>query len=266
MLFPTISANAITVDSEGNVILLESEQGILVKMLQAWGFDSTVSIGGLGNRSEAFLHPVEAHQKNRQTLYILDDVERRVVLLDKQLQITGQIDFLSLNIAPNSTNEIASDLIPVSCDVTVTGEMMILNQADNRVISLNTAGAVNNTFGGLDYGAGSLSEPVELRIDVRNNVYVSDTVEQLIHVFDIFGVYQFDLEPQTTFRWNRFRIYDRLLICFTEDQLHLEDLVSGSTKNLKIPEGFTLRDVALNRDFLYLLFGNSVHLHRRNRN
>ncbi|MEL7534506.1 MAG: hypothetical protein AAFN10_24580, partial [Bacteroidota bacterium] len=66
---------------------MDSEQGILYKYFALSDYDSLITIGGKGNRSEGFLNPSHLSVQNRQTLYLLDDASQRIILLSPNFRL-----------------------------------------------------------------------------------------------------------------------------------------------------------------------------------
>lgn len=252
--------NSLDIDTEGNIILLDREQGQIYKYLYISDFDSSITIGGKSHRNEGFLNPVKLSVKNRQNLYVLDDVARRVILLNTNFKVSGEINFLTLN--TQGTNAFGEDEIyPVNFDTSVDGTLFILNQLDNKIYVINPFGELVNTFGGLDYGAGALSQPVDIQVNDKNFVFVSDTVEQEIKVFDNFGIFRTTMIPGAGFRWDGFSISKNYLICFDKTQIFLKNLVSGKGIRFQTGKQVNLNDIKLKGDYLYLLLENEVHLY-----
>ncbi|MEM8892380.1 MAG: hypothetical protein AAGD28_30655, partial [Bacteroidota bacterium] len=92
----TPKALQIEVDAEGNVFLLDSREGFLYKYLRSTQYDSIVVVGGISTRDDGFLHPKKLALKNRQDFYLLDDLGRKIVLLDKELKVVESSDFYAI--------------------------------------------------------------------------------------------------------------------------------------------------------------------------
>ncbi|RMG69816.1 MAG: hypothetical protein D6722_09540 [Bacteroidetes bacterium] len=247
------------VDGESNILLLDQENSRLYKYLASTGYDSVLTIGGKANRIEGFLHPVEMVARNRQTLFLLDDIQRRLFMLNPNLRVGESVDFADFR--PGGRPWTGEEVYPVSFDVAPGGEMFVLNQLNNRVLKINLFGEVETTFGGLDYGEGALYDPVAVLVDDRNYVYVVDTLAQQLTVFDLFGVYRYTLRPEAAFSWSRVRIVDRQALCFSAEAIHRLPLAGGKARQWVVPAGHQLRDLAASRDFLFLLLENAVHLY-----
>lgn len=253
---------SLEVDSEGNLILLEATQSKAHKYFVQWAYDSTLSIGGKSNRSEGFLNLVNASARNRQNIYLLDDIARRLVILSADFQILGEVNFFAMEPAPGAFIDV-DEIYPQRFDMAGTGEAFVLNQLDNRVYKLNLAGEVIERFGGLDFGAGNLNSPVDIALNDGNEVWISDTSRQQFSVFDFFGVFRYVKLLDAGFRWNRFTLADQLLICFNSTEIWVEHLPSGRHRKYKVPGVSALQDVHFSKEFIYLLLEHEVRIYKR---
>lgn len=243
-----------TVDAERNLLFVNQENGLLYKYFALNHYDSLLSLGGRGNRSEGFLSPSHLSVQNRQTLYLLDESAQTIFLLTPSFRLLESLDFLSL-----SGLSQGESLYPLSFDVSGIGELFILNQWDNKVYKRNERGETERSFGGLDYGEGSLYEPDHLQVSDDNLVFVSERKGDQFKVFDLYGRYRFRVTPDCSFRWDDFVVMSDLLICWGEEKLYWQQLSTGKNAELSVPG---LQSLALDRDFLYLLKENTVHLYR----
>ncbi|MEL7065586.1 MAG: hypothetical protein AAFP00_17740, partial [Bacteroidota bacterium] len=122
-------ANLVASDPEGNLYTLDSESSILTKYFVLQHYDSSLSIGGRSQRAEGLIHPLAFQIKNRQRLYVLDDVSRTISLFNTNLKPINQLD-LSLSAD--------GELFPLDMTVTPAEEIFVLNQQDNLVYKYST--------------------------------------------------------------------------------------------------------------------------------
>ncbi|MEZ4826317.1 MAG: 6-bladed beta-propeller [Bacteroidia bacterium] len=250
------------VDNEGNILLIDTDKSQVVKILQTTAYDSSIVIGGKSHRNEGFLHPVKISVKNRQNLYLLDDVSRKILLLNTNFKVAGEINFLTPPPDVNGSFGGESDIYPVSFDVSMDGTLFVLNQFDNKVYVFYPSGKFQLSFGGLDYGSGALLHPVDIQVNEKNYVFVSDTATGQILIFDNFGVFRTKRKPQTAFAWKNFHLSGNSLICFDSGHIYLENLVTGKNHSLTLPPDQTLTDLKLKGEYLYLLQKNAINLYR----
>ena len=255
-------ASDLEIDGEGNIYLLEAQGNWITKLLAIAAHDSAVRIGGKSHRAEGLFEATKMVVPNRQQLYVLDEGQSRILLFNTNLKPINQIDF-----GQRDDNwqwlSAGEEIYPSDMNVAPTGDLFILNRYDNKVLKINTFGEFELSFGGTDYGEGALYAPVEIAANQLKQVMVSDTLDQELFVFNLFGIFQYTLQPKTTFRWQRFQLAGPFLICYNSTQIYFEHLSSGRSKHLSLEarSAGKLIDVKLGQDFLYLLFENAIHLH-----
>ncbi|MEZ4774431.1 MAG: hypothetical protein R3D00_14695 [Bacteroidia bacterium] len=255
------ACESIEVDSEGNILLLDTDQSQLYKLFRNTGYDSAIVIGGKSFRNEGFLHPVKMSVKNRQNLYLLDDVERRIILLNTNFKLAGEFNFLQPVTSQQGFRE-ETDIYPVNFDISVDGTQFVLNQLDNKIYVFYPSGGLQLSFGGLDYGQGVLKAPVDVQVNEKNYVFVSDTIAGEIMVFDNFGSYRTTRKPQTDFPWKKFHLAGNTLLCFDQKNIYLENMLTGQYYTINAPNKVLVTDLKLKGEYLYLLQKNAVNLYR----
>lgn len=228
-------------------------------MFASTDYDSVLSIGGRSHRQEGFLSPQKIALNNRQSLFLLDDVQRKITWLNPNLRVMGSNDYLSLAGSLNALSP-GSEWFPISFAISPAGEQYILNQFDNKVYKLNVYGEIESSFGGLDYGAGSLYDPVDIQVNGTWEVWVSDTSAQQHSVFDLFGVFRYLVRPPCPFRWSNSRVYGRILWCWHEQQVYLQNLDSKRDQSFQL-EAQRVKDIVQTREYVYLLLENAIHLY-----
>jgi hypothetical protein len=253
-------AQQLLVDGEDNLILLDSDRGRLYRYLAAYDYDSSLFIGGKSNRDEGLVHPSKVSLVNRQELYLLDEALGRLLVLNVNLKVIRRSDFLANN--PNSNFGQPQDvLFPTSFTIGPTGEQFLINRSDNRVVKINQLGEEELRFGGPDYGPGALYAPVAIEVDGQNFVFVADTAAQVIQVYDLYGVWRYELRLPVTFRWQQMRLFRPYLMCFNQDQLAIYHLQRDALVAMPFALNLPILDVALTSDRFYLLSRNAVHLY-----
>lgn len=253
------NASQIEVDAEGNIFLLDTGGGFLYKYLKSAQYDSTVVVGGISTRDDGFLHPKKLAVKNRQDFYLLDDLGRKIVLLDKELKVVESSDFYA--ISSSGSIDIPDEFEPYSFDISSAGETFVLNKFNNKVYKINAFGKIESVFGGLDYGQGSLYEPEDVQLSPQNRVYIGDVENQRISVFDMFGIYLKDEDLPGDLEWESFHIHESLLILWNESELALINSLSREKMQYRISDNFKLMDLYIGREFIYMLSENEVHLY-----
>lgn len=245
-------------DDEGNILLLDG-QNYLRKYLAMTAYDSCIVAGGTNIRTEGFLDPSKIVVRNRQSAYILDRGMQRILLFNTNLKLVGETNFLQIENLGDWLNSNES-ILPLSFDVNTAGEQFILNGQDNRVYRIGLFGSIAKAFGGIDYGEGSLYAPVDLQIRSNNDIWVSDTTEQQLLVYNLYGIFQEIIQPRIAFRWKAFHIEGNSLFLYDAQRIFAYDIRTQQGKYLKVPFRKPIQSLDLHGNKLYLLVGNEVHL------
>jgi hypothetical protein len=256
---PTGSTD-LEVDQEGNLYLLQPDKHKLRKYFKTSGYDSVLTVGGKGIGREGFNFPTKISVPNRQSIYLLDYMNRRLVLLNTNLKVTAEINFLNTELG--ALDEDVDLLWPISFTAGPTGELFLLNQENIKIYKLLDDGTVERAFGGTDYGTGSLIDPFDLVINSQNMVFAVDSMEQKVSIFDLYGTYQYSLMPRLPFRWKRLVVVDENLLFLGNHEIYLYNLFSKKGQVVRMKEPETLIDAEGGRDYIYLLFENKINLYR----
>lgn len=251
------------VDQEQNIVLLGDKGQLMYKYLALFAYDSSIVIGGKGSGSEAFIHASKLAATSRMEVYVLDDAQSKILLFNPNFKLIRALDFLEISsIDRPFLDEL--DILPISFDINVLGDLFVLNQHDNRIYRYNSRGELDGTFGGMDYGAGQLLRPVDVVAHTDQRVYVSDTNQQQVHVFDAYGLYVQALElgaGSAAGSWHRFRCYEAYGLYIGQEALVLQHFPTRQSYRVPLEWDQALLDVQLNKDFLYLLFKNAVYIY-----
>jgi hypothetical protein len=246
------------VDDEGNILLLDGENHLL-KCLASTNYDSCIVAGGTNIRTEGFLNPTKIVARNRQSVYILDQGMQRIALFNTNLKLTGETNFLQIENLADWLN-VGESILPLSFDVNTAGEKFILNGQDNRVYRIGTFGSIAKAFGGIDYGEGSLYAPIDLQIRSNNDIWISDTSEQVLMIYNLYGIFQESIQPAVEFRWQAFHIEGNTLFLYDATRIYAYDIRTQQGKYLPPIRKTPLKALDLHGNTLYLLVGNEVHL------
>ncbi len=252
----------IETDQENNIYLLAPSRHRLYKMYHNTAYDSVQTIGGKGIGDEGFNYPSRIVVPNRQSVFVLDELNRRIVQLNTNLKVTMETNFLTLlNKVPFSE---LSNLLPIGFTVGPTGELFLLNQEDLKVWKFTFSGNLERTFSGLDYGEGSVIDPCDIAINRESDVFVISCEDQSISVFDLYGTFQYKLSVPAPFMWDQAKIFARTVTYFTDSQLYFYNTFTHKAgPHLSTQEDII--DLDLNGEFMFVLFEKRINLYRINK-
>lgn len=182
-----VDATFVAVDEELNLIVVSQSQNHLDRYLANTQYDSVVRYGGTALGRDGLMYPTQASLPNRQSIYVLDAGNRRVVLLNPNLRLVREFDFRTTELTPPGQPPML--VTPLHIATPPTGELFVLNQDDNQIFRINRFGQCDLAFAGNNYGLGSLRSPARMLADAQQRVWVLDTTLCQLLVFDLQGIY-----------------------------------------------------------------------------
>lgn len=247
----------IEADPEGNIYVIDSKKNKITKLFAETDYDSVYTIGGMSGRQEGFLHIAQLCSKNRQAIYVLDDAERKILVLNTNLKVTGGISFLT------AEGEDA-DILPISFDISGAGDIFILNSLDNKIYKFDSKGKELNHFGGQDYGEGNLQNPMQIAVSDQNQVYVLDTTKQEIKVFDMYGIFLEKIYiKKIVDNSKKISLFAKDLIMQNNEQIIILHIPTLKNLNLNIPvflQNYT--DIAVTKMGIYVLIKDKIYSYK----
>lgn len=246
----------IEVDEMGNILLLAADDGKVYKSF-APEYDSVLAAGGRGFRSEGLQQPTRFALFNRNRIYVLDEAQRRTVVLSQNLRPGDVIDFLDAEAAEDAP------VYPIDLALSPAGELYILDGLDGKVYMYSSFGEFRLYFGGQTYGEGSLLQPSGLAFAQQaQQVWTLDTVHQTIAVFNRFGEYRFTETLPDSFHCMGLHLADRGVFVYNTQKVFYKAL-TGTWRALLLPPNSTpIVSMCSFGNSLYILRGNTVHLHK----
>lgn len=135
-------------------------------------------MGGFGFETRQLNQPM-AVDATGLNVYVADTLNRRVLRFDRQLNAIGTIHDL--------------DDTPFGfirgVAVSGIGDLYLIDSENEEILKVNTSRRVELRFGGFSHGAGRLKKPGGIAVDRHGNVYVADTGNSRIAVYDPFGAF-----------------------------------------------------------------------------
>lgn len=252
-------ASDIEVDNEGNIYLLDQGTQIIYKYLSSAKYDSSLSIGGLGNRENGFLEVQKIKLPNRQQLYVLDNALQEVAILNPDLKISRRLPFRQQNNIFNNEAPIQAR----SFSIGQSGDIFLLNELDNKIYIYNVFGELVQNFGGNDYGPGSLFAPKDIWANYQNLLFVSEEQTNQVKVFDNQGTFQYTIQvlcKKPTF----LILEENYLICANSNNLVFQHVETGAQSNFTLKSGQEIYDIELTKELIYLLCNSGLYIYSRN--
>jgi DNA-binding beta-propeller fold protein YncE len=180
----------IAIDPEGNLFIVDTGNDRVVKCDGEGNF--LKETGGFGSEEGQFNRPTYITTDNGLNIYVADTQNKKVQRFDRNLNFISTIQ-----IEPSENFSGFGLLEGVA--VTSAGELLLSDIEDDCVIKLDNFYAYSRTFGGFGYGGGSLLDPLGISVDRKGNVYVANSQNDRVTIYDLFGSFLKSL-GETTLR------------------------------------------------------------------
>ena len=178
----------IIIDPEGNLLIADTGNDRVVKCDREEKF--LKETGGFGSEEGQFNRPTYIATDNGLNIYVVDTQNKRVQRFDRNL------NFISIIQIEPSENFSGFGLLE-GIAVTSGGELLLSDIEDDYIIKLDNFYAFERTFGGFGYGEGSLRDPLGISVDRKGNIYVADSQNDRVAVYDPFGNFLKSLGEKT---------------------------------------------------------------------
>lgn len=186
----------ITIDPEGNLFITDTGNDRVVKCDEQGRF--LTETGGFGWEEGQFNRPTYIATDHGLNIYVVDTQNKRVQRFDRNLNFISTIQAdASQSGQIEATDDFSGFGLLEGIAVTSGGELLLSDIEDDFVIKLDNSFAYEKTFGGFGYGRGSLLDPLGISLDKRENVYVADSQNDRVAVFDLFGNFLRSLGEKT---------------------------------------------------------------------
>jgi tripartite motif-containing protein 71 len=179
-----LSIPAIDLDPQGNLYIVDSGRNRLLKYSPDGYYIEDV--GGFGNGPHQFNDPRDVDAHLALSIYIADYNNNRVVRLDSRMYYLS--DFKTSLDSPYYFE------MPLSVAVDNQYDIFILEDLHKRVVKFNRFDQPQVAFGKSSENLGQLLGPYQIAAGQKNILYVSDSVQGIIVMFDFLGNYLNQIE------------------------------------------------------------------------
>jgi len=260
-------AEYLEVDNSGNIYLSHTRTNQISRINIEVKPCTTQTIGGRGFEQERFNKPKRIVAKNRQAIVVLDYGNQRLAIFNERLRYMKELNFNKNEYPVQNPIDIAQN---------VSGDLYVIDENIPQVIKLSPKGEIISTFGGYDWGAGSLSEPAQIVVSNANFIYVWDKQKQCIQKYDVFGVHLHTI-PVTQNKISRFYVSEPYIFYLTsKNELYyyhqidkneyriLFDTPTGTISDIHVTEPIDIAERLKNREYeqtmrkMYILTNTKV--------
>ena len=176
-----LDPEGLAVDMSGNLFVVDTGNNRVQKLASDGTF--LLEVGGSGWEDGQFDKPGGIAAGKGLEVYVADSRNRRIQVFNLNLRLLSVIGGRDVD-SPIDMGTLGG--IAVS-DV---GELLVTDIDADQVVQVDTYSRIDRNFGGFGYGGGNLRRPLGVTIEGRRAVYVCDSENDRIAVFDRFGSFQ----------------------------------------------------------------------------
>ncbi len=216
------------IDNSGNIYLSHTQTHQISRINTEVKPCTTQTIGGRGFEQERFNKPKRIIAKNRQAVLVMDYGNQRIAVFNERLRYMEEINFNKNEYPVQNPTDIAQN---------ISGDIYLIDENIPGVTKLSRKGEIIATFGGYDWGKGSLSEPVQIIVSNANFVYVWDKQKKCIQKYDVFGVYLHTI-PVSYNKLTRFYVSEPYIFYLTSNkEVYCYSQIDKKESKMEIKEG-----------------------------
>jgi len=168
----------IAVDFQGNIFISDTGNDRVVKCDEKGRFVD--EIGGFGSGMGEFNRPTYIASDNGLNLYVVDAQNKRIQRLDRNLNFISAIEI-------QGDGDFAGLGLPEGIALTPSGEIVVSDIEGDLLVQLSGFLEYKTTYGGFGEMEGELRDPLGVFVDRNGDLYVADSRNDRVAVFDQFG-------------------------------------------------------------------------------
>lgn len=165
-------------DINGDIFLTDSKNNRIIR------FDKNLKpkydIGGFGRQAGLLSRPTFLTYDNSLNLLVADELNRRIVRYNAQLNFVEEIKF-------DNDIEALDFGLPSGVSFTNYGEMWVSDRENHQIALFNNVGQFDRILGDYGYTGGQLSSPEKIFKDSYNNFVVCDAGNRRLMFYDQYG-------------------------------------------------------------------------------
>ncbi|HCY77870.1 MAG TPA: hypothetical protein DHV28_18335 [Ignavibacteriales bacterium] len=197
--------------------------------------------GGYGWDDNSFDQPVDVFA-DPLSIYVADKNNHAIKRFDKNLNYLSKLHKRDSDLSEERFG------YPLSCATSNQGDLYLIDSENKRTMKFDIFGNYKINFGGFDAGIYQLSNPLQLAISAKNNIFIIDGQDVII--FDDFGNGINKISLDKNLKSIRI-LFDQLVIC-TSEEIYNTYLKSTEMKLNKI----NLEDFILNKPIVSAILLN----------
>ncbi|MBI5342023.1 MAG: NHL repeat-containing protein [Deltaproteobacteria bacterium] len=143
-------------------------------------FELQSAFGGFGIGRESFDRPVDVVQDRDENVYVVDQGNNRVQVLDRRGNFVRE--WGGRGFSPGAFDHPVAIIADKD-----TGNLFVVDKQNHRIQKFDTKGKLLLTIGRLGSSKGDLNAPMDVALDKKGSIYVADTGNNRIQKFDPSG-------------------------------------------------------------------------------
>jgi DNA-binding beta-propeller fold protein YncE len=168
----------IAMDFQGNIFISDTGNDRVVKCDDQGRF--LAETGGFGSGAGEFNRPAYIATDNGLNLYVVDAQNKRIQRLDRNLNFISAIDIPGDQDLPGLG-------LPEGIALTPSGGILVSDIEGDLLIELSGFSEYKTAYGGFGEAEGGLRDPLGVFVDRNGDIYVADSRNDRVAVFDQFG-------------------------------------------------------------------------------
>lgn len=173
-----IKQMGISIDPDGNLWVADTGNDRVQKFDSGGNF--LLEIGKTGTGKSEFSQPVDVSAENGFYLYVSESKNQRI----QKFRLNGTFQ----NIIPISNNNKKVSLYGLASGK--LNEVFVSEDEEDKIIVIGTSNNILRSFGIYGRGNEYLNNPKGIAIDNKGRLYIADSGNDCIKIFDLYGGYE----------------------------------------------------------------------------
>lgn len=175
------------------------------------------TVGGKGWGNTEFDFPADVASSFLLDVFVVDRNNYRIQRFDKQFNFLRSYD-------EESIPQLTGRFKPRACAFSSLGELYVIEQDGNRIVTISQRGVFEREFGTYKDGKGTLTDPQDISITMNDEIAVLD--KGSVVMFDRFGNYLRRIALPDTIEWKTISSSENILSVVSPKKIMLIDLLT----------------------------------------
>lgn len=249
------SASTFSVDKEGNLFILDSENNKLSKLNSDGQFANEVGGWGWGNLN--FDKPVSVEASDGLNIYVSDYFNHRILRFNKQLE------YISTLFTRDDDDSNSRFGLPTAIAVDQFSNLFLYDNENKRILKFDKDGNIDRKFGGFESSSAKITNPIKIEINLENQLFVLENDK--LSKYDNWGTNTGIIRFDSTYDLKNFCVDEKnIYIIHGHNMLTSFDYYGHQLDSYDLSEMFRksnlkdLTDICVHLENIYLLTRNTI--------